>query len=194
MLEETKQEIVNLYVSEEIHTMTKLAEVFSCSLGTVRNLLIARQVPIRTQSEVKRKGDIDSADKARFWSKVDIREQEDACWLWLASVGRKGYGRFGFRGEALYAHRFAWNLTFGKVPERTRILHKCGNCLCCNPKHLIAVSYPKKPPTVLKEKDVLKIRELLKQGVRQKEIAKKFGTTQQNISKINSRHTWREIK
>jgi hypothetical protein len=78
----------------------------------------------------------------RFWSKVDRLGVED-CWEWLASKMATGYGRFGPGGRAggmTTAHRVAYELTFGPIPEGLSIDHLCRNRGCVNPSHLEAVS------------------------------------------------------
>lgn len=85
----------------------------------------------------------------RFWDKVDVSDPY-RCWLWTAaSAGRPGakYGRF-FAGErsagghprAAQAHRVAYELLVGPIPEGLEIDHLCRNTLCVNPDHLEPVS------------------------------------------------------
>ena len=69
----------------------------------------------------------------RFWSKV---ARGAGCWAWQASRDRHGYGRFGLDGHVEYAHRVAWVLTRGAIPQGLRVLHRCDNPPCCNPAHL----------------------------------------------------------
>ena len=72
----------------------------------------------------------------RFWSKVDKRSP-DECWEWTASTrGNNGYGQFGLDGKNESAHRVAYMLTFGEIPEGQVVRHKCDNKTCCNPEHL----------------------------------------------------------
>lgn len=74
----------------------------------------------------------------RFWPKVRIAGQNE-CWEWLASRNWKGYGRIGYRALACgytAAHRAAWELTRGPIPEGAWVLHRCDNPPCCNPAHL----------------------------------------------------------
>lgn len=74
---------------------------------------------------------------ARFWCKVAIKGVED-CWVWQSrATANGGYGAISFgRGYKERAHRVAWMLTNGPIPEGKCILHACDNPPCCNPKHL----------------------------------------------------------
>lgn len=85
-----------------------------------------------------------SAD--RFWAKVR-RGAPDACWPWLASChGGRGGGRYGQfkitvapnQLRTVSAHVYAYELTYGPVPDGLEILHACDEPLCCNPRHLSA--------------------------------------------------------
>jgi len=67
---------------------------------------------------------------AHFWSKVEIRGTA-MCWKWKGQTAN-GYGRF--RGER--AHRYAYQLHKGNIPDELMIRHLCGNKLCVNPSHL----------------------------------------------------------
>lgn len=72
----------------------------------------------------------------RFWSHVDTRGP-DECWPWMASRGGKGYGAFNTTGgNQVYAHRFAYELVKGPIPEGLGVCHSCDNRPRCNPAHL----------------------------------------------------------
>lgn len=69
----------------------------------------------------------------RFWAKVDISGGPDVCWPWMAHCDRDGYGRFRRDGKDLSAHRVAWELVHGPIPEGACVLHHCDSPPCCNP-------------------------------------------------------------
>lgn len=72
-----------------------------------------------------------------FWALVKQGEPNE-CWLWQGNRLPSGYGRFG-RGKGVghhSAHRTAFVLTHGPIPEGKWVLHHCDNPPCCNPSHL----------------------------------------------------------
>lgn len=74
-----------------------------------------------------------------FWSKVD-RGADDECWGWLARLSDEGYGRVRFNRRETTAHRVAYELLVGPIPEGLVIDHLCRNRACVNPKHLEPVT------------------------------------------------------
>jgi HNH endonuclease len=80
----------------------------------------------------------------RFWEKVawtleGWATRESPCWTWLASAGASGYGQFmlgGHKGTPGVAHRIAYELEIGPVPDGLTLDHLCRNKLCVNPWHL----------------------------------------------------------
>ncbi len=78
---------------------------------------------------------------ARFWTKVN-RGDPASCWIWQGTHHRNGYGqiaasRNGARKQRwLWAHRVAWALTHGPIPDGLQVLHRCDVPLCVNPDHL----------------------------------------------------------
>lgn len=84
----------------------------------------------------------------RYWAKVDVRGR-DECWLWTAGKA-DGYGKIGIPGQSsAVAHRIAWELAFGSIPDGLVVDHDChnrdpdcpgGEChhrACQNPSHLM---------------------------------------------------------
>ena len=70
----------------------------------------------------------------RFENKYTI--VEDGCWLWLGHVSIKGYGRFRVGKSTPMAHRAAYELYVGKIPDGMVIDHLCRERSCVNPYHL----------------------------------------------------------
>lgn len=81
---------------------------------------------------------------SRFWEKVE-RGGEDECWMWTGGTGR-GYGRFypdprrSAPPRQVPAHRFAYELLVGPIPEGMTLDHLCRNRACVNPAHLEPVT------------------------------------------------------
>ncbi len=75
----------------------------------------------------------------RFWPKV---EATGFCWNWIANrVG--GYGSFYLGGPSRgvgRAHRVAYMLLVGPIPDGYELDHLCRNRACVNPDHLEPVT------------------------------------------------------
>lgn len=69
----------------------------------------------------------------RFWDKVD---KSGDCWVWTASINKKGYGWFKFGGRMMLAHRVSYELEIGEITDGLLVLHRCDNPSCVNPEHL----------------------------------------------------------
>jgi hypothetical protein len=86
-----------------------------------------------------------TAAETRFWLKVNkngpLPERAPdlgPCWVWTGGVDGGGYGQFRLRSRVpmVKAHRLAWELIVGPVPDGLWVLHKCDNPPCCHPGHL----------------------------------------------------------
>lgn len=71
-----------------------------------------------------------------FWAAVDQSGGTDTCWVWTRGRHTFGHGHFYCAGKNLKAHRVAWQLTNGPIPDGLFVLHHCDNPPCCNPAHL----------------------------------------------------------
>ena len=61
----------------------------------------------------------------------------DGCLLWGGRVGACGYGRCSpSRFGTTSAHRAAYQIFKGPIPDGLTVHHKCFNTACVNPAHL----------------------------------------------------------
>lgn len=76
-----------------------------------------------------------------FWSNVD---KTDTCWLWTGQLDISGYGVDYCNGELRKAHRVAYELLVGPIPDGKILDHVkdrgCRHRSCCNPGHLEPVT------------------------------------------------------
>lgn len=74
----------------------------------------------------------------RFWSKVD---KSGECWLWTAGKTGGGYGHFHPAADGpVRAHRLAYEMVIGPIPEGMQLDHLCRVRHCVNPAHLEPVT------------------------------------------------------
>lgn len=76
----------------------------------------------------------------RFWPKVDAA---GPCWEWTGALIKGGYGtirRAGAGSPMDCAHRVAYELLVGPIPEGLHLDHLCRNRRCVNPDHLEPVT------------------------------------------------------
>ena len=72
----------------------------------------------------------------RFWSKV-AKGEPGECWEWQGATGQSGHGQFWTGERITNAHRMAYRLTKGEIPDGLMVRHACDNPPCCNPSHLL---------------------------------------------------------
>lgn len=83
----------------------------------------------------------DATLEQKFWFRV---QKTDTCWRWTGSLIR-GYGHIGIREDdgkwhLRRAHRVAYELLVGPIPEGLTIDHLCNVKHCVNPAHLEPVT------------------------------------------------------
>ena len=74
--------------------------------------------------------------EARFWARVNTSGGPNTCWPWTGARLNRGYGQVYQPNHKLLAHRVAWELECGPIPDGMSVLHQCDNPPCCNPAHL----------------------------------------------------------
>ncbi len=77
---------------------------------------------------------------AYFWQHVT---KSDGCWMWTGELTNHGYGqmprsfrRRGLFGGEIKAHRVAWLLANGPIPDGLLALHRCDTPACVRHDHL----------------------------------------------------------
>lgn len=139
---------------------------------------------------------------SRFWPKVD---RSGSCWEWQASRVN-GYGQFTVNRRIVLAHRFAWEITNGPIPNGLFVCHHCDNRLCVNPSHLFLGSAADNSGdmvaknrvrhgaahrnTKLTDKDVHEIRSL-KGSMTYKALAQQYGISTTTAWRIAHGESWR---
>jgi hypothetical protein len=147
-----------------------------------------------------------------FLSNIDKKGPDD-CWEWQKCVNHKGYGCMGYiehnNQKFGTAHRLAYALERGPIPDGLCVLHSCHNPRCCNVKHLRlgtnsdnnrdreeagrTACGEKMPRAKLTADDVCVITTMYLAGYTMTNIAKKYMLTQQGIDNIICGKTWKHI-
>lgn len=154
---------------------------------------------------------IDESLKKRFYQKFDKGNASD-CWEWKASIAGIGYGQIKLTGQRrqAYAHRVAYILENGDIPENMIVCHRCDNPKCVNPDHLFLgtqkdnmldmkqknrqTNGEKNARAKLTDQDVREIRSLLETGISQRKIASIYGVHQIQVSRIKTGKRWSHVK
>jgi len=159
-------------------------------------------------------------DRARFGGSTEARlrahtRQGPSCWEWTGSRSN-GYGRIKVNGTLLLAHRVAWALTHGPIPDGLVIAHRCDNPACVRVDHLFVATQLEnmqdmqakgrlRPPprrvgaqhhqAKLTEASVRLIRRLYADGgITQAMLAQRFGVSQTRISAVIRRANWAHVE
>jgi hypothetical protein len=144
------------------------------------------------------------------------RSTEDpatGCWLWSGNIdpttgyGRKGKYRDG-RKAKIGAHRWAYEVAYGRPPENLLVCHTCDNPPCVNPAHLfLGTDLDNKRDAIAKGRHphhdthgnakltsaiVAQVRAELAAGGSRTAIARRLGVARRTIQDIDQQKTWRD--
>ena len=152
-------------------------------------------------------------DKSSFLSFV-IKSEDTGCWIWTGGTNPAGYGRFTLKGHIEHAHRAAYILFVGPIPDGKLICHKCDNPSCVNPDHLFSGSQrenildavskgrhktvfvrgAKHPGAKLDEAKASEIKRLyVAGGTTYRELAQQFGVSAAAIQAIVIGRNWGHV-
>ena len=153
----------------------------------------------------------------RFISTLSAAERFEAhvqrgpdCWIWTGYRTPKGYGLFSASGgRSVRAHRAAWEMAHGPIPDGLFVCHHCDNPSCVNPKHLFLgttqentrdrdrkgrqATGQRNGASRLDPATVLEIRRRASVGVPLKRIARNMGIEPSTLRNAARRITWRSI-
>src|SRR5882724_11171101 len=122
---------------------------------------------------------------------------DNGCWEFIGARHTQGYGLLRYNGKQARAHRVAYDLVVGDIPDGIQVLHICDNPPCVNPEHLfLGTDQDNMNDKVMKGRhsygeahgkltnnQVLEMRKLFGTGISDADIARRF-----NISEGAMRH------
>jgi hypothetical protein len=147
-------------------------------------------------------------DNERFNQYVEP-EPNTGCFIWTGALNIGGYGKFGKyistrKMKTVAAHRFAYEMANGAIPDGKVICHKCNNRLCVNPDHLYAGTQlanmadairagthislnqkplrgEKHPSAKLTNEQAQEMRRLFSEGITKSMLARKYGVANNTV-------------
>lgn len=136
-------------------------------------------------------------------------KQPSGCWEvsgWALPSGHVQIKRKSEGLPAIRAHRLAWELVKGPVPDGLNVLHKCDNPRCVNVDHLFLGTqrdnvldsirkgrYNAFGRQKLDAAKVQMIRLLFAQGLTHKAIAQRFGVARHTVTGILNGKSWAHL-
>jgi len=131
------------------------------------------------------------------------------CIEWQYGKDKDGYGKCTKDGKDYRAHRLAWEEEHGAIPNGMCVCHSCDNPSCVNVSHLFIATSPGNTAdkvnkgrqskgeihgcAKLSDNDIIRIRQLDKDGKPIADIAYDYDVTSAAISKIVRGDLWRHL-
>jgi hypothetical protein len=153
--------------------------------------------------------------RKRFMERSDRSGGVLSCWNWTAGCFTSGYGQIRVHNKSVYAHRLAWLLFRGSIPDGMLVCHTCDNKRCVNPRHLFLGTYQDNmddmvakgrdrrirgpygelhPDAKLTEYDVRRMRELKRvYNTPTAKLSRMFGVCKVQVNAILRRQYWKHI-
>ncbi len=130
----------------------------------------------------------------------------DECWLWTGCVSDFGHGRMRANGRIERTHRIAYKLFVGPIPDGDVVRHTCDVPACWNPNHLILGSQLDNVHDAvvrgrhrtgwakITAEDAVDIRERLAMGQPKREVAERWGLSEDHVRRIDKREVWKNAE
>lgn len=148
----------------------------------------------------------------RFWRGV-ARGEPAECWMYERGKGRGIYGLFQSGGKgspSVGAHRYSYELHYGKIPDGLFVCHHCDTPRCVNPEHLFLgtardntadmvakgrarfsiVKGEDNGKSVLTEDDARHIKRSME---RTADLARQLGVSPNTVRGVRIGRTWRHV-
>lgn len=128
-------------------------------------------------------------DLKRFYDKVEMCPMS-GCHLWIGGAQVWGYGNFYMKPHVMSAHRVAYLMKHGSIPDGMIVRHKCDTPQCVNPDHLeVGTTSDNIADKINRRRDVRKIslEDRVKVAASNKtyaELADEYGVSVSTINKI----------
>jgi hypothetical protein len=149
--------------------------------------------------------------KDSFTDLLWLPEPNSGCWLWLGGVNRLGYGVVPKRAKSkgTTAHRAAYLMAHGSIPEGMDILHRCDVRCCVNPDHLFAGTHHDNMRDMMakgrgrqlrgEKHHAVKVTPTIVRAIRastepHKVLAERYGISRHTVHTIRDFRTWKHIE
>jgi hypothetical protein len=135
---------------------------------------------------------------------IEYVKDKNGCWnvtSHIRSSYGEGYTRAHYNGRRDYIHRIFYEIHKGPIPKGMCVCHKCDNPVCINPKHMFLGTLADnvhdaqskgriRNSPKLNEASVRQIRDMISEGITQREIGAMFGVGFTTICEIAKRRNW----
>lgn len=138
------------------------------------------------------------------------RLDANGCIIWIAGRNTNGYGilnvREGSNAKQYKAHRLAWEVVNGPIPDGLFVCHKCDVRACVNTEHLFLGTQAdnladmaakgrstfgsRNARSKLTDAQIVEIRGTL---ASQREMGRRFGVTQTTVGRIRNQKGWTHV-
>lgn len=133
--------------------------------------------------------------------------EESGCIRFTGHLDGEGYGRIMVNRVKYRAHRLAYELAKGLIPDGCVVRHKCDNPSCINPSHLeVGTQADNIKDKVTRGRQALgcfigssklteeSVRDIRSSDLKVSLLAERYGVSTVSIRNILRRKTWRHVE